>query len=180
MRMEIVALERRGLPDVGRNQLAAVRGAGGGHPGRRGRGGVHRTSAPAATRSTACVDTDGEPVDRPPRGRRVRRRGAEPHPPDVAQHVRRRDAGTSSPSRAATICGTRRPRSSARCTSRASPTDCFNPVDLREWIRNAPEKKPMYTDPDRARPDRRALSWHAVPRPLRGPDRRRRSPTCWS
>ena len=24
--------------------------------------------------------------------------------------------------------------------------DCFNPVDLREWIRNAPEKKPMYAD----------------------------------
>jgi cytochrome c oxidase subunit 2 len=24
--------------------------------------------------------------------------------------------------------------------------DCFNPVDLREWIRNAPEKKPMFTD----------------------------------
>jgi cytochrome c oxidase subunit 2 len=25
---------------------------------------------------------------------------------------------------------------------------CFNPVDLREWIRNAPEKKPMYADPE--------------------------------
>ena len=24
--------------------------------------------------------------------------------------------------------------------------ECFNPVDLREWIRNAPEKKPMFTD----------------------------------
>ncbi len=24
--------------------------------------------------------------------------------------------------------------------------DCFNDVDLREWIRNAPEKKPMYTE----------------------------------
>ena len=24
--------------------------------------------------------------------------------------------------------------------------ECFNPVDLREWIRNAPEKKPMYAD----------------------------------
>jgi cytochrome c oxidase subunit II len=26
--------------------------------------------------------------------------------------------------------------------------DCLNDVDLREWIRNAPEKKPMYTDPE--------------------------------
>lgn len=26
--------------------------------------------------------------------------------------------------------------------------ECFNPVDLREWIRNAPEKKPMYADPE--------------------------------
>jgi cytochrome c oxidase subunit 2 len=24
--------------------------------------------------------------------------------------------------------------------------ECFNPIDLREWIRNAPEKKPMFTD----------------------------------
>ena len=24
--------------------------------------------------------------------------------------------------------------------------ECFNPVDLREWIRNAPEKKPMFVD----------------------------------
>jgi cytochrome c oxidase subunit 2 len=25
--------------------------------------------------------------------------------------------------------------------------DCLNAVDLREWLRNAPEKKPMYADP---------------------------------
>ena len=25
--------------------------------------------------------------------------------------------------------------------------ECLNQVDLREWLRNAPEKKPMYTDP---------------------------------
>ena len=25
--------------------------------------------------------------------------------------------------------------------------DCLNQVDLREWLRNAPAKKPMYTDP---------------------------------
>lgn len=26
--------------------------------------------------------------------------------------------------------------------------ECLNEVDLREWLRNAPEKKPMYTDPE--------------------------------
>ncbi len=26
--------------------------------------------------------------------------------------------------------------------------DCLNSVDLREWLRNAPAKKPMYTDPE--------------------------------
>jgi cytochrome c oxidase subunit 2 len=26
--------------------------------------------------------------------------------------------------------------------------ECLNAVDLREWLRNAPEKKPMYTDPE--------------------------------
>lgn len=28
------------------------------------------------------------------------------------------------------------------------PEDCLNSVDLREWLRNAPAKKPMYTDPE--------------------------------
>ena len=26
--------------------------------------------------------------------------------------------------------------------------DCLNEVDLREWLRNAPAKKPMYADPE--------------------------------
>ena len=30
--------------------------------------------------------------------------------------------------------------------------DCLNTVDLREWIRNAPEKKPMYADPEALAP----------------------------
>jgi cytochrome c oxidase subunit 2 len=27
--------------------------------------------------------------------------------------------------------------------------ECLNEVDLREWLRNAPEKKPMYTNPEK-------------------------------
>jgi cytochrome c oxidase subunit II len=30
--------------------------------------------------------------------------------------------------------------------------ECLNAVDLREWLRNAPEKKPMYTDPEELAP----------------------------
>ncbi len=30
--------------------------------------------------------------------------------------------------------------------------DCLNSVDLREWLRNAPAKKPMYTDPEQLGP----------------------------
>jgi len=30
--------------------------------------------------------------------------------------------------------------------------DCLNSVELREWIRNAPEKKPMYTNPEKLGP----------------------------
>ncbi len=30
--------------------------------------------------------------------------------------------------------------------------DCLNQVELREWLRNAPEKKPMYTDPTKLGP----------------------------
>ena len=26
---------------------------------------------------------------------------------------------------------------------------CLNEVDLREWLRNAPAKKPMYADPEK-------------------------------
>lgn len=29
---------------------------------------------------------------------------------------------------------------------------CLNQVDLREWLRNAPAKKPMYTDPEKLEP----------------------------
>jgi len=30
--------------------------------------------------------------------------------------------------------------------------ECLNEVDLKEWLRNAPEKKPMYADPDKLEP----------------------------
>jgi cytochrome c oxidase subunit 2 len=30
--------------------------------------------------------------------------------------------------------------------------ECLNEVDLREWLRNAPAKKPMYADPDKLGP----------------------------
>ena len=30
--------------------------------------------------------------------------------------------------------------------------DCLNEVQLREWLRNAPEMKPMYTDPEELGP----------------------------
>jgi cytochrome c oxidase subunit 2 len=30
--------------------------------------------------------------------------------------------------------------------------ECLNSVDLREWLRNAPAKKPMYTDPEELAP----------------------------
>lgn len=30
--------------------------------------------------------------------------------------------------------------------------DCLNEKDLREWLRNAPGKKPMYADPDKLEP----------------------------
>ena len=30
--------------------------------------------------------------------------------------------------------------------------ECLNEVDLKEWLRDAPSKKPMYADPDGARP----------------------------
>ena len=30
--------------------------------------------------------------------------------------------------------------------------ECLNSVDLREWLRNAPAKKPMYADPNELPP----------------------------
>ena len=30
--------------------------------------------------------------------------------------------------------------------------ECLNRIDLREWLRDAPAKKPMYTDPDKLEP----------------------------
>ncbi len=31
----------------------------------------------------------------------------------------------------------------------AVSSECLNEIDLKEWLRNAPAKKPMYTDPDK-------------------------------
>ena len=39
-----------------------------------------------------------------------------------------------------------------RATCEGVTPDCLNQVDLREWMRNAPAKKPMYTDPDELGP----------------------------
>ena len=30
--------------------------------------------------------------------------------------------------------------------------ECLNEIDLKEWLRNAPAKKPMYTDPENLEP----------------------------
>ena len=30
--------------------------------------------------------------------------------------------------------------------------DCLNQIDLKEWLRNSPAKKPMYTDPEKLEP----------------------------
>ncbi len=49
--------------------------------------------------------------------------------------------------------------------------ECLNEVELREWLRNAPAMKPMYTDAEELGADRQQDPRHAVPRPVRGPDR---------
>ena len=30
--------------------------------------------------------------------------------------------------------------------------ECLNEIDLKEWLRNSPAKKPMYTDPEKLEP----------------------------
>ena len=50
--------------------------------------------------------------------------------------------------------------------------ECLNEVDLREWLRDAPAKKPMYADPEKLDRDRRQVPRHAEPRAVRRPDQR--------
>ena len=154
------------------NQLAPYAAPRGGHAGRRRARQTFIAAVLALPPGQRPASTPtATPVDRPARALRVRRGGAEPHPPDDPQHVRRRDVRPARPRRAATACGTRRPRSSARSTCEGVTPECLNEVDLREWLRNAPAKKPMYTDPSELRTDRRQVPRHAEPRPHRGPDR---------
>ncbi len=42
-------------------------------------------------------------------------------------------------------CTRRHPTSSALSTCKGVTPECFNEAELREWIRNAPAKKPMYS-----------------------------------
>ena len=88
-----------------------------------------------------------QPGHRPARAVRVLRGGAQPDPPDDPQHVRRRHVQPARSSRATTGSGTPRRRSSAQLYLEGVTPECLNQVDLREWLRNAPAKKPMYTEP---------------------------------
>ena len=50
--------------------------------------------------------------------------------------------------------------------------ECFNEAELREWIRNAPAKKPMYSSEAEKDRERREVSRHAQPQSHRRSDRR--------
>ena len=132
-----------------------------GHARRSRRGDVHRQVLAAATRSTGSTNADGEPVIAGTRPVGVRRCRSQPHQPDDPQHVRRRARGTCSPRTAARRCGTRRPRSSVPPTCKGVTPECLNQIDLEEWLRDAPGKKPMYADPTSSR--RRTGSTGACP-----------------
>ena len=96
----------------------------------------------------------------------VVRCGAEPHPPDDPH----------------TFAGATFDLLTDECRDRlwnASPDEfgalylqgvtpeCLNEVELREWLRNAPAKKPMYAEPDKLEADRRQVPRHAQPQPHR-------------
>ena len=151
MRMEIVALSAEDFETWKANQLADYEAPEEGTQAAEGEA-VFIQQCARCHQVNGLVDERRRAGDRPSRGPGVRRRGAQPHAPDVAQHVRRGDVRPAHPRSAARWCGTRRRRTSAPATSKASPRECLNAADLREWIRNAPEKKPMYTDPEELGP----------------------------
>ena len=137
---------RRRLQDLGGGPTGRLRGPEGGNAGRRGRGRVHPAvrPLPPGQRPGRQRRRAG---DRPSRGPGVLRCGAEPHPPDVAEHVRRGDVRPAHSRRAGRRCGTRRRRTFGGLYLEGVTAETLNAPDLRDWIRNAPAKKPMYTDP---------------------------------
>ena len=50
--------------------------------------------------------------------------------------------------------------------------ECLNEVDLREWLRDAPAKKPMYADPEELGPTDGKFRGMPYLGAVGGPDRR--------
>ena len=113
-------------------------------------------TARTATRSTACAPTnaDGQPTPVIANPDLYVVSGAAPNLTHlmIAQHLRRRHVGPAH--RRVPRPGVERLAGGVRGAYLQGVTpECLNEVDLREWLRNAPAKKPMYAS-DAAKADR--------------------------
>ena len=153
------------------NQLAPYAGAGGRHAGRRRRGRRSSPSARAATRSTACTDDRrATPVIAHPD--EYVYSGAAPN----LTHLMTRNTfagatGTCSTEACRDRVWNATPEEFGAAVPAGRHPECLNEVDLREWIRNAPAKKPMYADPTELGPTDGKIRGMPYLGPVRGPDR---------
>ena len=156
MRMEAVALDPADFQTWVDNQLEPYTSPDDGTLAADGETHVHRSSARAATRSTGSSTTTPTAI----------RRRRSSSPPD--QYVCRGAApNLTNLMTRNTFAGATLDLLTEECRDdvwNAPPEEfgalylagvtpeCLNEVDLREWMRNAPAKKPMYADPEELGP----------------------------
>ena len=151
MRMEAVALVAGRLRDLEARPAGAVRGAGGGHAG--GRPASRRSSQQCSRchQVNGLLDADGVPVISQPE-LYVYSEAA----PNLSHLMSRNTFAGASLDLLIPACRDEvweAPPEEFGARYLAGVTlECLNPVDLREWLRNAPAKKPMYADPKSCAP----------------------------
>ena len=152
MRMEVVALTPEDFETWEANQLDGVRGAG---RGARWPPRARRRSSRSAARChqvNGLVDADGNAVISAARQYYVYA-GAAPNLTHLMSRTTFAGATFDLLTQpAASDVWNAPPEEFGALYLEGVTPECLNSVDLREWLRNAPAKKPMYTDPEELAP----------------------------
>ena len=149
MKQDVVALERRRLRHVGlTNQLAAGRARPPeDSPAAEGEAVFVPAvrALPSGERARRCRR---QSADLPGRGLPRGRRGAEPDPPDEPHDLRRRDVQPPDDRACRADLLAASPEEFGPMYLAGVSPECLNRIELEEWVRNAPVKKPMYPTPN--------------------------------
>ncbi|MCU1365998.1 MAG: cytochrome c oxidase subunit [Ilumatobacteraceae bacterium] len=150
MRMDAVALDAASFETWKTNQLAAYESPADGTPAKTGES-TFLTQCSRCHQVNGLVNADGDPVISRP-DQYVYSGAA----PNLTNLMTRFDFAGASFDLITDDCRDKlwsaKPADFSALYLKGVTPECFDPVNLREWLRNAPGKKPMYADPTKLGP----------------------------